>query len=84
VNCCFFLCLAASRRRLQWYLPLNPQGQPGVEPVLAFNTGVSFVTNTNWQSYVPETTMGYLVQMAGLTVHNFVSAGRSASRSRWR
>ena len=59
-------------QRLQWYLP--PQGQPGVEPVLAFNTGVSFVTNTNWQSYVPETTMGYLVQMAGLTVHNFVSA----------
>jgi potassium-transporting ATPase potassium-binding subunit len=61
-------------QRLQWYLPLNPQGQPGVEPVLAFNTGVSFVTNTNWQSYVPETAMGYLVQMAGLTVHNFVSA----------
>lgn len=61
-------------QRLQWYLPLNPQGRPGVEPVLAFNTGVSFVTNTNWQSYVPETTMGYLVQMAGLTVHNFVSA----------
>jgi K+-transporting ATPase A subunit len=61
-------------QRLQWYLPLNPQGQPGVEPVLAFNTGVSFVTNTNWQSYEPETTMGYLVQMAGLTVHNFVSA----------
>ena len=60
-------------QRLQWYLPLNPQGQPGVEPV-AFNTGVSFVTNTNWQSYVPETTMGYLVQMTGLTVHNFVSA----------
>jgi len=61
-------------QRLQWYLPLNPQGQPGVEPVLAFNTGVSLVTNTNWQSYVPETTMGYLVQMAGLTVHNFISA----------
>src|SRR5215813_3086853 len=60
--------------RLQWYLPFNPQGQPGVEQVLAFNTSVSFVTNTNWQSYVPETTMGYLVQMAGLTVHNFVSA----------
>jgi potassium-transporting ATPase potassium-binding subunit len=61
-------------QRLQWYLPFNPQGQPGVEPVLAFNTAVSFVTNTNWQSYSPETTMGYLVQMAGLTVHNFVSA----------
>ena len=60
--------------RLQWYLPFNPQAQAGVEQVLAFNTSVSFVTNTNWQSYVPETTMGYLVQMAGLTVHNFVSA----------
>jgi potassium-transporting ATPase potassium-binding subunit len=61
-------------QRLQWYLPLNPQAQTGVEPTLAFNTSVSFVTNTNWQSYVPEMTMGYLVQMAGLTVHNFVSA----------
>ncbi|HXZ02807.1 MAG TPA: potassium-transporting ATPase subunit KdpA [Stellaceae bacterium] len=61
-------------QRLQWYLPLNPQGQAGVEEVLAFDTAVSFVTNTNWQSYVPETTMGYLVQMAGLAVHNFVSA----------
>jgi potassium-transporting ATPase potassium-binding subunit len=60
--------------RLQWYLPLNPERQAGVAPVLAFDTSVSFVTNTNWQSYVPETTMGYLVQMAGLTVHNFVSA----------
>jgi K+-transporting ATPase ATPase A chain len=67
--------------RLQWYLPFNPQRQGGVEQVLAFNTSVSFVTNTNWQSYVPETTMGYLVQMAGLTVHNFVSA---AGGSRWR
>src|SRR5438874_5224243 len=61
-------------QRLQWYLPFNPQGQTGVEQSSAFNTSVSFVTNTNWQSYVPETTMGYLVQMAGLTVHNFVSA----------
>jgi K+-transporting ATPase ATPase A chain len=60
--------------RVQWYLPFNPQGQVGVEQVLAFNTSVSFVTNTNWQSYVPETNMGYLVQMAGLTVHNFLSA----------
>ena len=68
-----FLSLYALQR-LQWYLPFNPQGQTGVEPSLAFNTSVSFVTNTNWQSYVPETTMGYLVQMAGLTVHNFVSA----------
>ena len=61
-------------QRLQWYLPFNPQGQAAVEQVLAFNTSGSFVTNTNWQSYVPETTMGYLVQMAGLTVHNFISA----------
>jgi K+-transporting ATPase ATPase A chain len=61
-------------QRLQWYLPFNPQGQSGVEESLAFNTSVSFITNTNWQSYVPETTMGYLVQMAGLTVHNFMSA----------
>jgi K+-transporting ATPase ATPase A chain len=67
-----FLTLYALQR-LQWYLPFNPQSQTGVEQSLAFNTSVSFVTNTNWQSYVPETTMGYLVQMAGLTVHNFVS-----------
>ncbi|HTZ36908.1 MAG TPA: potassium-transporting ATPase subunit KdpA, partial [Stellaceae bacterium] len=61
-------------QRLQWYLPFNPQGQTAVEQSLAFNTSVSFVTNTNWQAYGGETTMGYLVQMAGLTVHNFVSA----------
>ena len=68
-----FLSLYALQR-LQWYLPFNPQDQTGVEPSSAFNTSVSFVTNTNWQSYVPETTTSYLVQMAGLTVHNFVSA----------
>lgn len=61
-------------QRLQGVLPFNPQGQAAVEQSLAFNTSVSFVTNTNWQSYVPETTMSYLTQMAGLTVHNFVSA----------
>lgn len=61
-------------QRLQGLLPFNPAGQPNVEPTLAFNTSVSFMTNTNWQSYVPETTMSYLTQMAGLTVHNFVSA----------
>jgi K+-transporting ATPase ATPase A chain len=61
-------------QRLQWYLPFNPQGQTGVAPDLAMNTSVSFITNTNWQAYSGETTMGYLVQMAGLTVHNFVSA----------
>src|SRR5487761_794995 len=68
-----FLTLYALQR-LQWYLPFNPQGQTGVEPGLSFNTAVSFVTNTNWQAYGGETTMSYLVQMAGLTVHNFVSA----------
>ena len=61
-------------QRLQWYLPFNPQGQTAVEQSSALNTSVSFVTNTNWQSYVPETTMSYLAQMAGLAVHNFVSA----------
>jgi K+-transporting ATPase ATPase A chain len=61
-------------QRLQAVLPFNPQKLDAVTPDLAFNTSVSFVTNTNWQSYVPETTMSYLVEMAGLTVHNFVSA----------
>jgi K+-transporting ATPase ATPase A chain len=61
-------------QRLQGVLPFNPQGQSAVEQSLAFNTSVSFITNTNWQSYVPETTMSYLTQMAGLTVHNFLSA----------
>jgi potassium-transporting ATPase potassium-binding subunit len=61
-------------QRLQWYLPFNPQGQTAVEASLAFNTSVSFITNTNWQAYSGETTMSYLTQMAGLTVHNFVSA----------
>jgi potassium-transporting ATPase potassium-binding subunit len=61
-------------QRLQSRLPFNPAGQAAVSPDLSFNTSVSFVTNTNWQSYTPETTMSYLTQMAGLTVHNFVSA----------
>jgi K+-transporting ATPase ATPase A chain len=60
--------------RLQAVLPFNPQHLPAIGEHLSFNTAMSFVTNTNWQSYVPETTMSYLVQMAGLTVHNFVSA----------
>ena len=60
--------------RLQGVLPLNPQQLDGVAPDLAFNTATSFVTNTNWQSYVPETTMSYLTQALGLAVHNFVSA----------
>ncbi|RXT57608.1 potassium-transporting ATPase subunit KdpA [Bosea sp. Tri-44] len=61
--------------RLQGQLPLNPQGFDGLSPHLAFNTAVSFVTNTNWQSYGGETTMSNLSQMLGLTVQNFVSAG---------
>jgi potassium-transporting ATPase potassium-binding subunit len=61
-------------QRVQGMLPFNPQGMTAESPDLSFNTSVSFVTNTNWQSYVPEQTMSYLVQMAGLTVHNFVSA----------
>jgi potassium-transporting ATPase potassium-binding subunit len=61
-------------QRTQGMLPLNTQGLPGVPPDLAFNTAVSFVTNTNWQSYVPEVTMSYLTQMSGLVVQNFVSA----------
>lgn len=60
--------------RLQGVLPFNPQGFGGLSPHLAFNTAVSFVTNTNWQSYVPEATVSTFTQMAGLTTHNFVSA----------
>ncbi len=60
--------------RLQAVLPSNPQGLAAVGPDLSFNTAISFVTNTNWQSYGGESTLGYLVQMLGLAVHNFVSA----------
>lgn len=60
--------------RLQGVLPLNPQGFAGVSPDLAYNTAVSFVTNTNWQSYGGETTMSHFTQMAGLAVQNFLSA----------
>ena len=64
-------------------LPLNPRGWRACAPDLAFNTAVSFVTNTNWQNYGGETTMSYFSQMAGLTVHNFLSAAAGiASRSR--
>lgn len=58
----------------QNHLPLNPQKFDGLTPDLAFNTAISFVTNTNWQAYGGESTMSYLTQMLGLTVHNFVSA----------
>lgn len=68
-----FLALYAMLR-LQAYLPLNPQGFPGLPSDLAFNTAVSFVTNTNWQNYGGETTMSHFSQMAGLTVQNFLSA----------
>jgi len=60
--------------RLQFYLPLNPQGFSGVPAPVAFNTAVSFITNTNWQSYAGESTMSNFTQMAGLAVHNFLSA----------
>ena len=60
--------------RLQQYLPFNPAGQGPMSPDLAFNTAISFSTNTNWQNYGGESTLSYLTQMAGLTVHNFLSA----------
>jgi membrane protease YdiL (CAAX protease family) len=82
--------------RLQNILPFNPQGLPGVAPDLAFNTAMSFTTNTNWQNYGGESTMSHLTQMAGLAVQNFVSAAmgiavlvalirgiRARSRRRW-
>ncbi len=61
-------------QRLQAHLPLNPTGVGGVRPPLAWNTAVSFVSNTNWQNYAGERTMSHLTQMAGLAVQNFVSA----------
>jgi potassium-transporting ATPase potassium-binding subunit len=71
----FGLILLFLLQVFQRYLPLNMEKLPGVSWHLAFNTAVSFVTNTNWQSYSGENTLSYLVQMAGLTVQNFVSAG---------
>ena len=61
-------------QRFQGSLPFNPTGVDGVPPALAFNTAVSFVTNTNWQNYAAENTMSHLTQMVGLAVQNFVSA----------
>ncbi len=66
--------LTYALERLQGFLPLNPEGFPGVRQDTAFSTAVSFTTNTNWQAYSGEATMSYLTQMAGLAFHNFVSA----------
>jgi potassium-transporting ATPase potassium-binding subunit len=66
--------LVYALQRLQPWLPLNPQHFAAVSPDSSFNTAVSFITNTNWQGYSGESTMGYLVQMAGLAVQNFLSA----------
>jgi K+-transporting ATPase ATPase A chain len=68
------LLLTYAIERLQNLLPFNPQKLAAVGPDLAWNTAASFTTNTNWQSYTPETTMSYLTQMAGLATHNFWSA----------
>jgi K+-transporting ATPase ATPase A chain len=65
--------------RIQGSLPLNPDHLGAVPPALSFNTSVSFLTNTNWQNYSGESTMSYLTQMAGLAVHNFVSAAAGAA-----
>ncbi len=70
VSCLFTYAIL----RLQKHLPLNPQGFDGLSPDLAFNTAVSFTTNTNWQSYSGESTMSYLSQMLALVIHNFASS----------
>jgi K+-transporting ATPase ATPase A chain len=70
VSCVFTYAIL----RLQNYLPLNPQGFGALSPDLAFNTAISFTTNTNWQSYGGESTMSYLSQMVALVIHNFASA----------
>jgi potassium-transporting ATPase potassium-binding subunit len=70
----FSLILLYLFERVQYWLPWNPQRLANVPPDLAWNTAVSFTTNTNWQAYTPETTMSYLTQMAGLAYHNFASA----------
>jgi K+-transporting ATPase ATPase A chain len=70
VSCLFTYAIL----RLQDILPLNPQKFPALSQHLAFNTAISFTTNTNWQSYGGESTMSYLSQMVALTIHNFFSA----------
>jgi K+-transporting ATPase ATPase A chain len=73
------LLLVYLLQRIQFYLPLNVQGFSGIAPDLAFNTAISFTTNTNWQAYVPEASMSYLTQMLGFTVQNFLSAATGMS-----
>ena len=68
------LVVLYAMERLQHVLPLNPDKMPAVPPALAWNTAVSFTTNTNWQAYSGESTMSFFTQMAGLAVHNFASA----------
>src|SRR5207253_1373721 len=68
------LLLTYVQQRVQQWLPLNPQNFGPLGSDLAFNTAASFTTNTNWQNYVPETTVSYFTNMAGLAVHNFTSA----------
>ena len=73
------LVMTYAIERLQVYLPWNPQHLVNVGPDLAWNTAVSFTTNTNWQFYTPETTMSYFTEMAGLAYHNFISAAAGIS-----
>ena len=75
----FSILLLYAQQRLQGLLPLNPDGMAAVPPDLALNTAVSFSTNTNWQAYAGESTMSYLTQMLGFTVHNFISAAAGMS-----
>lgn len=77
-NLCGFIFLLLLQL-FQGWLPLNPQHFPDIEPALAFNTAISFVTNTNWQAYGGEITMSYLTQMLGLTVQNFISAATGSA-----
>jgi K+-transporting ATPase ATPase A chain len=70
----FGLIILVVLQLVQQHLPLNTQSLPAVEPFLAINTSISFVTNTNWQSYAGENTLSYLVQMLGMAVQNFLSA----------
>lgn len=74
VSCLFTYAILRLQDKLPFQALLNPQGLPALTPHLAFNTAVSFTTNTNWQSYGGELTMSYFSQMVALTIHNFASA----------